>query len=118
MKSALGSSMRVLAAIFVSIVSLLTVGGWASDTEGMNAKDILGAIAFARDGKEVGRVSNVKSGENGEIIEVYLQVPSALGLGERTIAVPGEIIVSLRGAVVVELTVDEIARLPAVGATR
>jgi hypothetical protein len=84
----------------------------------MEAELILGVTAYARDGAELGEVSQIKPGDDGTIAEIYIHVPSRLGIGERTVAIPVELVISLQGAVVVALSADEVARLPTVSEPR
>src|SRR5262245_24920615 len=94
----------------VSVASLL--GAESQGSNGMEASNIPTVPAYARDGPEVGQVSSVKHAEGGEIAEIRIRVSPLLGFGERTVAIPGDIVIVLEGAVVVELTADEVAGLP------
>ena len=86
-----------------------------SDTLSKKMTHILGVPAYARDGPEVGQVANLKRAEAGDVVEIYIHVSSHVGRGERMVAIPSEKVITLEGAVVVELRADEIARLPSVG---
>ena len=101
--------------LMMAVVVPAAGAGTSGGTEAEQAEDIRGAIAFARDGTELGEVSRVVRGEDGEPSEVHIKVAARLGIGERTVAVPAELVITLRGAVVVELTAGEVARLRSAG---
>jgi hypothetical protein len=79
---------------------------------------VLGATAYATDGTELGEVTGVKIGDHGEMAEIHVAMALPLGLGEKTVAIPIARCITLRGAVIVEMPITELARLPAVGASK
>ena len=76
------------------------------------AADLIGAPVFAADGKEVGRVADVASDEDGEPVTVRIMTDANLGFGPRTIAVPRRLFTALQGAVVIDLPAEAVRSLP------
>ena len=56
----------------------------------------------------------VKIGDHGDVSEVHITMAEPMGIGGKTVAVPMARCITLRGAVVVEMPLTEVARLPAV----
>jgi len=61
------------------------------------AAELIGASAFAKEGTEVGEVSAVTVGGDGQIKEVRVTAALPLGLGERTVVVERGSFIALRG---------------------
>jgi hypothetical protein len=68
------------------------------------AAELIGAYVFGKEGPEVGEVSAVTVGDDGQIKEVCVTTPLPLGVGERTVVVKRGNFLALRGAVVLELS--------------
>ncbi len=73
-----------------------------------------GVIAYTQDGTELGEVTRTKIGDHGDVSEVHITMAEPMGIGGKTVAVPMARCITLRGAVVVEMPLTEVARLPAV----
>jgi sporulation protein YlmC with PRC-barrel domain len=82
------------------------------------AAELVGASVFATDGTEVGEVGAVTLSADGQISELHVAVASSLGLGPRMVVLPHGTFVALRGAVVVEMTPEELGALPSPASTR
>jgi len=76
------------------------------------AMGLIGASVYAAEGAEVGAVTAVTVGADGQITEVGVTAALPLGLGTRTVAI-GRGSFTLTGAgVLLDLTADEVAGLP------
>ena len=75
------------------------------------AAELIGASAFAKEGTEVGEVSAVTVGGDGQIKEVRVTAALPLGLGERTVVVERGSFITLRGAVILKLSAQEFEAL-------
>lgn len=75
------------------------------------AAELIGASVFATDGTEVGEVGAVTLSADGQISELHVAVASSLGLGPRMVVLQHGTFVALRGAVVVEMTPEELGAL-------
>ena len=101
---------------------LLRVHGGRPDTQRAGA--FAGGSADRRErlfrprAREVGTVSAVTVGQDGHITEIRLTTSSRLGLGERTVAVRQDSFIALDGAVVLDLSAEEVDALPAQTALR
>jgi len=73
--------------------------------------ELIGGSAFAKEGTEVGEVSAVTVGGDGQIKEVRVTATLPLGLGERTVVVERGSFIALRGAVILELSTQEFEAL-------
>jgi sporulation protein YlmC with PRC-barrel domain len=82
------------------------------------AAELIGASVFAADGTEVGEVGAVTLSADGQISEVHVTIASSLGLGSRTVVLSHGTFVALRGAVVVDMTPEELNTLPSPASTR
>jgi len=74
--------------------------------------ELIGAKVFTANGSEVGDVAGVTVSPNGEINEMRVNTPSPLGIGQRTVVLPLESVMVLRGAVVLDLSPSEVDVLP------
>jgi hypothetical protein len=77
--------------------------------------ELIGATVFSAEGNEVGEVAAVAIGADGQISEMRITTASPLGLGTRTVILPHRSFITLQGAVVVELSHEEVDALPTVG---
>ena len=82
------------------------------------AQALIGASVYSAEGSEVGTVAAVTVGQDGQINEIRFTMPSRLGLGERTVAVRHDSFVALEGAVVLDLSAEEVDALPVQTALR
>ena len=74
--------------------------------------ELLGAPVFASDGTEVGEVADLLVDEEGQITRLRMKTAALLGIGTRTIELPGGAFIVLRGAVVLELPAEAVQSLP------
>ena len=81
--------------------------------EESDAAELLGAPVQSAEGIEVGEVSAIALREDGEVTEIRMTMEQALGLGERTVVLPPNTYLVLRGTVVLQLPLDQIRQLPA-----
>jgi len=76
------------------------------------AVELIGVAAFSAEGTEVGTVSAVTVGSDGQVSEIRLTTSSPLGFGTRTVAVPQGSFIALDGAVVLDMSAAEVDALP------
>lgn len=76
------------------------------------AAGLIGASVYSVEGTEVGTVSVVSVGQDGYISEIRFTRSSSLGFGERIVTVYPDVFVALDGAVMLELSADEVDALP------
>jgi hypothetical protein len=81
-----------------------------------DAADLIGGAVQSAEGIEVGEVSAVALKADGEVMEIRMTMEQSLGMGEKTVVLPRSAYLVLRGTVVLDLPLDEIRRLPSVGA--
>jgi hypothetical protein len=74
--------------------------------------ELVGGIVQSAEGIEVGEVSAVAMNAEGEVTEIRMAMEQSLGVGERTVILPRDTYLVLRGTVVVRLPLAEIQRLP------
>ena len=74
--------------------------------------ELVGASVYAAGGVEVGEVSAVTVGEDGQIAEIRITTAHPLGLGQRTVALRRGSFMALRGAVVLDMSAQEFQSLP------
>jgi sporulation protein YlmC with PRC-barrel domain len=79
---------------------------------------VIGVTAYVSDGTELGEVTDVKIGDHGDVQEILIAMSAPLGFGAKTVAIPMERCITLRGAVIVEMPITEVVRLPDVDASR
>lgn len=79
---------------------------------------LIGVSVFSSEGVEVGTVSAVTVAPDGRIGEIRFTTSVRLGLGGRTVAVQPDSFIALTGAVVLELSTDEVSSLPVQTALR
>lgn len=101
-------------ALTSALVALTGAEGRASGEDEAAPDEIRNVSAYAKDGAHVGVVVHVETRPDGEKTDVHISVGSHLGIGEKMVSVPAELTITLRGALVVMLTADEIARLRAI----
>lgn len=108
----------VLAGILVGIFGLMAVAQTGDSREAVPAAGLIGASVYSAEGTEVGIVSVVSIGKDGYISEIRFTRPSPMGPGQRTVAVYPDSFVALDGAVVLDMSVDEVDALPVQTAQR
>jgi sporulation protein YlmC with PRC-barrel domain len=74
--------------------------------------ELLGAPVFTSDGTEVGEVADLLVDEEGQISRLRMKTGALLGIGTRTVEIPGGAFIVLRGAVVLELPAESVVSLP------
>jgi hypothetical protein len=120
------SKFKVLSSLFnfaavvalVAILGLLSAGAQTPSPKQSDSvlADLIGAVVFAADGTEVGEVSAITTVPGGEISEIRITAASPLGIGERVVVIPKGSFMTLRGAVVLDMTPDEFDSMPSAGA--
>jgi hypothetical protein len=76
------------------------------------AAELVGRPVFAMDGPEVGTVVDLQFDESGLPKKLRMTTARHLGLGQRTLEVPSDGFMTLRGAVVLDVAADQVAFLP------
>lgn len=76
------------------------------------AAELIGAVALTGDGTQVGTVSAVSTSPDGTISEIRITTASRLGMGERVVVLPPGDYLVLRGAVVLDMSPEEVDALP------
>ena len=76
------------------------------------AAELVGRPVFAIDGPEVGTVADLQLDESGLPQKLRMTTGHQLGLGQRTLEIPSDAFMTLRGAVVLDVPADEVAFLP------
>jgi len=92
---------------FVGFMALAQSPGGQRDP----AAELVGVAVLSAEGTEVGTVSAVTVGADGRIAEIRLTTSSPSGVGTRTVAIPQGSFTALDGAVVLDLSADEIDAL-------
>ena len=78
------------------------------------AQELIGGLVLSAEGAQVGEISAVTVGANGDITEIRMSMDSPLGLGQRIVVIPRGSYVVMRGAVVLDLSAAEVDALPSV----
>jgi sporulation protein YlmC with PRC-barrel domain len=74
--------------------------------------ELLGAPVFAAGGREIGNVADISFDEEGRAKRLLVTTEANLGFGTRTVNIPIGTFIVLRGAVVLDLTPEQVRRLP------
>lgn len=82
------------------------------------AEALIGASVYSAEGSEVGTVAAVTVGQDGHINEIRFTTSSRLGIDVRTVAVKQDSFIALEGAVVLDLSAEEVDALPVQTALR
>jgi PRC-barrel domain len=101
----------ILVGLLIGFLGFMALAQAPDDRDTM-AAELIGVRVFSADGAEVGTVSAVTVGADGDIAEIRLTTSSPLGLGERTVAVGRESFIILQGAVVLDMSAAEVDALP------
>jgi hypothetical protein len=101
----------ILAGVLIGFFGFIAAAQTPSGRE-TPAEALIGASVYSVEGSEVGTVAAVTVGQDGRINEIRFTTPSRLGLGARTVAVRHDSFVAMEGAVVLDLSADEVDALP------
>lgn len=74
------------------------------------AAELMGAPVFAGDGAEVGKVADISFDDEGQPSRLRMTTGAVLGLGTRTLEIPKGSFMTLRGAVVLDLPAEAVAK--------
>ncbi len=107
----------ILAGILVGFFGFIAAAQTPNGRE-LPAEALIGASVYSAEGSEVGTVAAVTVGQDGHINEIRFTTSSRLGLGARTVAVRHDSFVALEGAVVLDLSAEEVDALPVQTALR
>ena len=114
--------MRFVRICFLSLLLAAATQSAASEQPPMldeaDAVDLIGGSVQSPEGIEVGEVSAVLLKADGAVVEIRMTMEQSLGIGEKTVILPRNSFLVLRGAVVLQLPLDEIRRLPTVQRSR
>ena len=100
-----------------AILAQLALAQTPAPADSLSA-ELIGAPVLTGNGTQVGEVSAVTEGPDGQISEIRVTMASPLGLGQRTVVLPPDSAIVLRGAVVVDLSPAEMDALPSVSQLR
>lgn len=101
----------MIAGVLVGFYGFMALAQTPGDL-GPPAATLVGTTVFSAEGTEVGTMSAVTVGEDGQITEIRVTTPLPLGLGERTVTIRQGSFMVLRGAVVLDLSAEEVDALP------
>jgi sporulation protein YlmC with PRC-barrel domain len=73
------------------------------------AAKLIGAPVFARDGAQVGEVTDIAFDEDARPDRLRMTTGAVLGLGTRTLEVPRGAFITVRGAVVLEVPAEAVS---------
>jgi len=85
---------------------------------GSEAAELIGGVVFSSEGTEVGEVSAVTVGQDGQFAEIRMTTARPLGLGQRIVVIGRGRFMALRGAVVLDLSAEEVDALPSPAALK
>jgi hypothetical protein len=115
-QSAIGA-VAVIAGLVLGFLGFMALAQTPAEP-GSEAAELIGGVVFSAEGTEVGEVSAVTVGQDGEIAEIRVTTALRLGLGQRTVVIRRGKFMALRGAVVLTLSADEVDALPSPAALR
>jgi hypothetical protein len=107
----------ILAGILIGFFGFIAVAQ-TPNSHASPAEALIGASVYSVEGSEVGTVAAVTVAQDGHINEIRFTTPSRLGIGERTVAVRQDRFIALQGAVVLDLSAEEVDALPVQTALR
>jgi len=107
----------ILAGILIGFFGFIAAAQTPNGRESP-AQALIGASVYCAEGSEVGTVAAVTVGQDGHINEIRFTTSSRLGLGGRTVAVKQDSFIAMEGAVVLDLSADEVDALPVQTALR
>ena len=82
--------------------------------EDSDAAELIGRAVQSTEGIEVGKVASVTMNSEGEVTEIRITVERWLGMGEKTVILPRDSYIALRGTIVVKLPLEDIRQLSSV----
>lgn len=80
--------------------------------------ELMGARVYAAGGVEVGEVAALTIGEDGQVAEVRVTTTYPLGFGQRVVVLRQGSFITLRGAIVVDMSPEQFNALPSARAPR
>lgn len=107
----------ILAGILIGFFGFIAVAQ-TPNSQASPAEALIGANVYSAEGSQVGTVAAVTVGQDGHINEIRFTTPSRLGIGERTVAYRQDTFIALEGAVVLDMSADEVDALPVQTALR
>ena len=107
----------ILTGILIGFFGFIAVAQ-TPNSQASPAEALIGASVYSAEGSEVGTVAAVTVGQDGHINEIRFTTPSRLGLGARTVAVRQDSFVAMEGAVVLDMSAEEVDALPVQTALR
>ena len=107
----------ILAGILIGFFGFIAAAQ-TPDVQESPAEELIGASVYSAEGTEVGTVAAVTVGQDGHINEIRFTTSSRLGLGERTVTVRQDSFIALRGAIVLDMSAEEVDALPVQTALR
>src|SRR4026208_678968 len=108
--------MKHLLIILVLVLALGAASGALAQPpmlDEVDAADLIGGTVQSAVGIEVGEVCAITLKQDGEVTEVRMTTERMLGVGERTVILPKDSYIVLRGTIVLHLSLEEIRQLPA-----
>jgi hypothetical protein len=103
--------LAIVAGIAVAMAGFMAAAQ-TPQTDQSYAAALIGSKVFSAEGFEVGAVSAVSIGADGQISEIRFTTSALMGLGERTVVVQQGSFIALEGAIVLELSAEEVDALP------
>jgi hypothetical protein len=79
-----------------------------------DAAELVGASVQSAEGVEVGEVSAVTMNKDGEVTEIRMTMERSLGIGAKTVVLPQNSYLVMRGTVILRLPLGTIRQLPPV----
>jgi sporulation protein YlmC with PRC-barrel domain len=76
--------------------------------------ELIGAPVFSSDGMDVGEVADIKFDDKLQPHSLHITTAATLGLGIRTVEVPQDAFMALRGAVALRMPAEAVQALPEV----
>lgn len=104
----------IVAGLGAVLVLGALAGGAGAQTEPLDqmSEELIGGKVFGLDGAEIGEVSAVKLGADGQIEEIHMTTERPFGFGTRVVILPRGSFIALRGAVVLDRSWFEIPLPP------
>ena len=84
----------------------------ADARDGERPNQLRGMSAFSSDGKDLGQIVRVERGADQQILSVQIEADRTLGLGVKTITIPGNKVEQQAGRIRIMMTSDELRGLP------
>jgi sporulation protein YlmC with PRC-barrel domain len=101
--------------LFLCLAPLASAEPGRGDPEAAEmAADLMGAPVFSNDGIEVGKVADIVFDEKLQPQRLRITTAAILGLGTRTLGVPSDAFIALRGAVALRVPAEAVSAFPVV----